>query len=73
MSNPNPFQATNPANPLTYQHLSDINAALRALDQAEAAANQAKSAGLDMAQQLQTIQAQRQQLLQIKNVYFPGQ
>lgn len=73
MSNPNPFIVNNPNNPLTFQHLTDINAALAALDQAEQAANLAISAGIDQSAALQAIQSQRSQLLKIKNVYFPGQ
>jgi hypothetical protein len=74
MSNPNPsFTNINPNNPLTIQHLDQIKLALRALDQAESAAELAQAAGIEVTAQLQTIQDQRTQLLKIKNVYFPGQ
>ena len=72
MSSNQNFQTSGPNSPLTEQHLSDINLALRALDQAEYMANQAQAAGIDSSQHLTTIQAQRNQLQQIKNVYFPG-
>lgn len=73
MSIPQQFLVNNPNSPLDYAHLANINNALRALDQAEHQANLGVQAGFDFATQLQTIQAQRAQLLKIKNVYFPGQ
>jgi hypothetical protein len=73
MSTPNPFGINNPNSPLTFQHLTDILAALRALDQAEAQADLAQAAGFDVTVQRQRMADQRAQLLKIKNVYFPGQ
>jgi len=67
------FTAPNPNNPLTVQHLADINNALAALDAAQFQAEQAQRAGIDQAANLQQIAQQRAQLRQIKGVYFPGQ
>jgi len=73
MSSNAPFTNINPNNPLTFQHLQDINTALAALNQAEAQANMANSAGIDVGERLTAIQNLRAQLLKFKNVYFPGQ
>lgn len=73
MSSPSPFGVNNPSSPLTFQHLTDLQAALRALDQAEQQAQLGQQAGFNFEQQLQTIQSQRAQILKIKQVYFPGQ
>jgi hypothetical protein len=73
MSTPNPYAPQNPNSPLTFEHLQQINNALKALDQAQAQAELGQSAGLDMTVQLTTIQTQRDQLRKLKQVYFPGQ
>jgi hypothetical protein len=67
------FQITNPNSPLHAGHLSDIKSALQALDAAQAQAELAQRAGIDTSAQMTQIADQRRQLLQIKQVYFPGQ
>lgn len=53
--------------------LDQLNSALRALDSAEAEATLLARAGVDQADNLSKIAAARNQILQFKSVYFPGQ
>lgn len=53
--------------------LDQIKAQIANLDKADAEIRRAKSAGIDVSSQEQESKTARQQLLQIKNAYFPGQ
>jgi hypothetical protein len=65
--------ATNiPGNPLTDQHLDDINTALAKLDLARQQIVLAKAAGIDTAQLESDERDARASLTKIKQVYFPG-
>lgn len=59
-------------NPLTEEHLTQINTALNNLDMAQKAIDQAKRAGLDFSDKEKQVQQHAAQLRQIKQVYFPG-
>jgi hypothetical protein len=62
-----------PDNPLTTQHLADINAALEKIKVAKRQLTLAKAANLDVTQEEQDIAAAEKTLRSIKQVYFPGQ
>lgn len=72
MSNPNPF-ATYSSTLVGPERLDQLNSALRALTTAENESNLLASAGVDQTDNLKKIQAARAQILQLKQVYFPGQ
>lgn len=61
------------SNPLTPEHLQQINDALEKLDVAEKQAKLAERAGFDVSSQFQQIADNRARLLQVKQVYFPNQ
>ena len=72
MSTPNPFklQSSTLVGP---EKLDQLNQALRALTSAENEANLLQSAGVDQSDNLAKIKTARAQILQLKQVYFPGQ
>jgi hypothetical protein len=53
--------------------LENIKAQLRQLDEADSEIKRAKMAGIDMTVQEQQSKEARQQLLRIRQTYFPGQ
>lgn len=57
---------------LTEAHLSDINAALAALDASQELITRAKQAGIDVSAQEQASIAARDKLVRIKQAFFPG-
>lgn len=61
-----------PGNPLTDEHLDNIQLALAKLDLARQQIVLAKAAGLDTSQLEADEQATRATLMKIKQVYFPG-
>lgn len=62
-----------PANPLTPDHLLQINNALDMARQADYQIQLAKRAGIDVSQAEQINNDNITKLRQIKQVYFPGQ
>jgi hypothetical protein len=62
-----------PANPLTPDHLKQINNALDAVAQAKYQIDLASRAGIDVSNLKETNDANETKLRQIKQVYFPGQ
>lgn len=60
------------ANPLTENHLAQINQGLDQVNVALQQIDMAKRAGLDVSAQEQQANDTRDKLLQLKNVYFPG-
>lgn len=56
----------------TEQDLQRINAALLQLDQANEVIEAATQAGIDVEQFRERAKANREQLLRIKNTFFPG-
>jgi hypothetical protein len=65
--------ASIPANPLTADHLAQINNALDVIKQARYQIELAKRAGIDVAQAEQINNDNETKLRQLKQVYFPGQ
>ena len=65
--------ASIPANPLTPDHLQQLNNALDAAKQAQYQIDLAKRAGIDVANLEQINSDNITKLRQIKQVYFPGQ
>jgi len=61
-----------PENPLTEKDLLDIEQALAELEEAEASAQMAQQAGIDVTRELQQIRENREKLLRIKQTYFPN-
>lgn len=59
-------------NPLTEEHLNQINNALEAAQFARSQIDMAKRAGIDVASHEQQLNTNEARLLQIKQVYFPG-
>lgn len=64
---------TTPTGPLTQQHLDQIKNALDIIALAKQQAEMATRAGVDIGTSLQQLNDTQAKLLQIKNVYFPGQ
>lgn len=62
----------NPVSPLTEKHYSDITDALSRLDSADKIIDMAKQAGIDVGNAGDVAAGHRQQLLKIKNTFFPG-
>lgn len=62
----------NPDSPLNEAHLRDINASLEAIDRIQKQVDLAERAGIDVANQKKVLADKRDQLLKIKNVYFPN-
>ena len=60
-------------NPLTQQHLNDINTALQAINIAREQIAMAKRAGIDVSAHETAVGDTEKRLLAIKQVYFPGQ
>jgi hypothetical protein len=73
MSNTQPPLPNMPANPLTPAHLEQIKNALKVADYAQQQINLAKQAGVNVDSHQAKLNESRQQLLNVKNVYFPGQ
>jgi len=63
----------NNISPLTDQHLVTIKNALDVIAVAENQIAMAKRAGIDVSQSEKQLADSKAKLLQIKNVYFPGQ
>lgn len=61
-----------PDHPLTEQHLERINDALEKLRQADVQITLAEQAGISLPGRREEVMAARQQLVNIKQVYFPG-
>lgn len=59
--------------PLNSDHLAQIKNALDVIAFAEQEVAKAKRAGIDVSQQERDLADSKQKLLQVKNVYFPGQ
>lgn len=59
--------------PLTPEHLAQIKNGLDVIAFAEQEVAKAKRAGIDVSQQEKDLAESKQKLLQLKNVYFPGQ
>ena len=72
MSTSSPF-STQSSTLINQSHLDDWNKALKALDVAENEAYLLQRAGVDQSDNLQKISSARTQILQFKQVYFPGQ
>ncbi len=64
--------ATRPQDLFTEQDLQRINEALAQLDTAQEIIEMGKQAGLDVEQQEERAREQRNQLLRLKNTFFPG-
>lgn len=64
--------ATNPNNPLTEDHLAQMNNALDAAKRAQDQIDLAKRAGIDVEQHEATLKASVDKIRQVKSVYFPG-
>jgi hypothetical protein len=62
-----------PANPLTPDHLKQLNNALDAVKQAEYQIELATRAGIDVSNLKETNDANKTKLIMIKQTYFPGQ
>jgi len=62
-----------PTSPLTEEHLSQIEDALKALSDARTQIDQAKRAGIDVSDAEKDVNEYETRLRAIKNVYFPGQ
>lgn len=60
-------------NPLTLEHLNQINNALEQIKTGLKAVELAKRANIDVADQERKLNETQSQLRQIKSVYFPGQ
>lgn len=60
------------SHPLTEQHLTRINDALKQLDEMDRQIRMAKMAGIPMEHHEKNSAAARSQLQSIKQVYFPG-
>ena len=58
--------------PLTQDDLVTINRSLQALSEAERVAERAAQAGIDMSEQKKQIVDQRNQLMKLKQAFFPG-
>lgn len=61
------------AGPLVEKDLDDINTRLDQLIQADEQIKLAEQAGMDVSALKETARTQRNQLLRIKQTYFPGQ
>ena len=61
-----------PKNPLTEQDFERLTEGLQAAQTAIAQAEMAERAGLDVAPLMERAKQSRDQLLKIKNIYFPG-
>lgn len=59
--------------PLSGEDLGRINTALSNVDKGLAQAELAQRAGIDVSGQIQQLKDTQAKLLQIKQVYFPGQ
>jgi len=62
-----------PNSPLTLQHLEQIRNALDVINVAQQQVDLAKRAGIDVSAQETQLADSKGKLLQLKNVYFPGQ
>ena len=58
--------------PLTEQHLPIIQQAIADAEEAQRHVDMAKQAGFDVGNRADQIDKTKQQLLKIKNTYFPG-
>lgn len=58
-------------NPFTVEQLAEIDAKIELADDTEKAIAKAKSAGIDVGDQLETLRAARTKLVQIKRTYAP--
>ena len=65
--------ASQPASPLTIDHLAQLNNALDMVKLAKTQIELAKRAGIDDSQAEQVNNDNETKLRQIKQVYFPGQ
>lgn len=65
--------AVDPLHPLSEEHLAQINQALDQAQVLQEAINKAGRAGIDLSNQAQQLTNNVDQLLKIKQVYFPGQ
>lgn len=72
MSSNQPIIVTPPNSPLDQSHLDQINRGLAAIDSAQKQINLATAAGIDVTQQANQLNNARQQLMQLKQVYFPN-
>lgn len=61
------------AEPLNESHLQQIKNALEVIAFAEQQVAKAKRAGIDVQQSENQLADSKSKLLQVKNVYFPGQ
>lgn len=61
-----------PNNPLTENDLTEINRKLAELDQADALIEQSIRGGIDMTEQRKRSRELREQLLRLKQSFFPG-
>lgn len=59
-------------NPLTEEHLQEINKGIEAAEDAIAQAEQAERAGIDVGNVKDEAQQALERLRRIKNVYFPN-
>lgn len=59
-------------NPLNESHLRQINTGLQAIDDARRQIALAERAGIDVADRKALADKYEQQLIQLKQVYFPG-
>jgi hypothetical protein len=65
--------STTPGSPLTAAHLDQIRNALDVINVAKQQIALAERAGIDVAAQKAQLADSESKLLQLKNVYFPGQ
>lgn len=61
------------SDPLTEEHLSQLNTSLEELKRLEGILAKAASAGLDVTVQTEQAKGQKAQILKIKGAFFPGQ
>lgn len=61
-----------PNGPLKEEDLTEINASLSALEEADRIIDQAMRAGIDVSEKRSEAQASRERLLKIKQAFFPG-
>jgi len=73
MSSNNPFAATPPGSPLTADHLLRINQMLQNVQFAQQQIDLATAAGIDVSARQSQLNDSRDQLMKLKQVYFPGQ
>jgi hypothetical protein len=64
--------ATQPPNPLTEADLEEMNRKLLELDEADKVIDKAVRAGIDMTGPIAKSREVREQLLRLKQAFFPG-